>query len=1414
MEVVRRLLSELAGLDVKLVVEDGKLNCYAPKGALTPELADAIARCKPELLRVLAEEADAQGVAAAAIAEFPLSVGESTHYLLQQLNPLRSHAVPICVEVHADIDRAVLADAWDRLLDRHPILMARIVEREGVPVHRIDPACRAVLREEALPLERSEDVVAHFQARVLEPFDLQAGPLCRITLFTWGGGRVGLFVLIHHIVSDGFSSGVLLRALFDAYRDAAAGRPAPAPASACGYEAFVEWERTMLDSADGRKHADYWKAQLQGDLSGFRLLPDAPRPLPPGYEPEIVVDTLPDAVARRVREYCAAKSVLPSAFFLAVFQMLLHKYSGQKDIVAVMPVVVRPEERFRDEIGYFFNIVPLRANFEQPLTAAGLMQQMQGRVIDALFHGGYPFPLMMHRQKGSDAQDFRIYYAYQEFGNLSDPSFVALRREFGLVPFEGFRQKAEGDFDIAFEVFPEEGSFRIHLQSDPNLYPNDTIRALMAHFRVLLDGIGRDPDRPVAEYPIATEEDRRRVLQAWNDTPAGYPRDRCIHAFFLDNVAAMPDRPAVLFEGRTVSYRELGEATHALALVLQAHGVRPDTIVALCVERSVEMMTGITGILHAGGAYMPIDPDYPDDRVAWMLEDSNATVLLTQAKHRDRVAALAGEGMRVIALDADWDAVLREAATLAAQGRVVAEDVGPTNVAYVIFTSGSTGKPKGVLVEHRALVNRVHWMQKAYPMDHRDIVVQKTPYCFDVSVWEFVWPPMVGAALAFAVPNGHSDAQYMESLIRGVGVTTLHFVPSMLHTFLDNNREPCDSVRFVFCSGEALDRHSVDRYRKAFPNAALHNLYGPTEAAIDVTFYDCTKIEYPFVPIGAPIDNTRIYIVDAHNNPQPVGVPGELHIAGDNLARGYLNRPELTRERFIDNPFEPGARMYRTGDLARWLDDGNIQYLGRIDDQVKIGGVRIETGEIEANLNRHPAISESVVIARGPDGYKQLIAFYRAAGSREGDVVALAHGELRAHLLETLPEYMIPAAFVAMPAMPVTSNGKADRRALSKIEVGLESSREYVAPRNETERRLAEIWAYVFKEKGFVLEQAKIGVDDNFFELGGNSLLATQLLYRIRSAFGVELPVRALFEQVTIAQLADTIGRIAAGDARAAAAGPAVAIQPHGTGPAVFALPGVGGNVLSYRELSRALGPEQPFHAVEAIGLDGSTPPPDSVEATAQANLAAIRAIQPQGPYRLVGHSYGGVIAYEMARSLLAQGERVEYLALLDAATPEVLFAADAGAGDEAEDMRRLCAELAEQNGRRFDLSADALRAMPVDDVLVQLEQLGIPVDRDRYEALTAVFRANREAYRRYRPAPLPGPIEWHLFRATRSMPASGAWPGDYGWRAVAGAAPTLHDVDADHHSILHGAAVTMIAGVLAEASTRRAAGEAEEAVH
>ena len=771
------------------------------------------------------------------------------------------------------------------------------------------------------------------------------------------------------------------------------------------------------------------------------------------------------------------------------------------------------------------------------------------------------------------------------------------------------------------------------------------------HFVGLCRAIVARPAARIQELEYVGEEEKQRVLMEFNDTGVDYPRDKCIHDFFIEQVKQNPGAKAVVCGEEQLTYQQLYERSLDLAMYLQSVGVKPDSVVGLYMERSLEMMVGILGTVQAGGAYVPLDPGHPDERVAYMLEDSEAGIVLTQNKYKNKVRSLMVEEARIISLDGEWGEVSERAGRMRREGKQLRREAEAENAAYVIYTSGSTGKPKGVVVEHRALVNRIHWMQKRYGLEAGEVVLQKTPYSFDVSVWEFFWPMMVGATVVMAEPEGHKDVAYLEEVIEERQVTTLHFVPSMLHAYLENGRGECRSVKRIFSSGEELDRRSAEVYRKRFPEAALYNLYGPTEAAIDVTAYECQQLPEAFVPIGAPIANTQIYILDQRQNPQPIGVPGELYIAGEGLARGYLNRPELTRERFVTNPFAPETRMYRTGDRARWLEDGNIQYLGRMDTQVKIRGFRIELGEIEARLNQHPEIEDSVVIVRGEESNKQLIAFYRARHTQADHIVELGNEELRGHLLRTLPEYMVPGGFVSLAAIPLNANGKVDRRALARMEVKIGSTEEYVAPRNQGEKQLVEIWAEVLK-----LAPEKIGVHDNFFELGGHSLLAVQLMAKINNHFGQLLPLGVIFAAPNISELAQLIS-----NREASSSGILVPIQTHGNAPPIFGVPGVGGNVLSLQPLIRALGTNQPFYGLQAVGLDGSTLPFNRVEETARANIEALKTVQRVEPYKLLGHSYGGVVAPWNGKNASRGGREISRLILLDAVAPSL----DAAAGTE-----------------------------------------------------------------------------------------------------------------------------------------------------
>jgi amino acid adenylation domain-containing protein len=613
---------------------------------------------------------------------------------------------------------------------------------------------------------------------------------------------------------------------------------------------------------------------------------------------------------------------------------------------------------------------------------------------------------------------------------------------------------------------------------------------------------------PVLSLPILPPSKRHQVLELFNATQVAYPQEKLIHELFEEQVEQTPDATAVVYENQSLTYGELNGRANQLARYLAEQAVGPDQLVGICVERSLEMVVGLMGILKAGGAYVPLDPAYPPERLQYMLEDAAPKVLLIQERLRGRLPHSAA---KVIALDQDWSEIARQSSDNPNRRTL---DLRPDHLAYVIYTSGSTGQPKGAMNEHRAVVNRLQWMQDQYRLGDADRVLQKTPYSFDVSVWEFFWTLMSGARLIVARPEGHKDPSYLRELIEETGVTTLHFVPSMLQSFLGQHRSgECPSVRHVVCSGEELSAALQRKCFECLPQAALSNLYGPTEAAVDVTVWECSAEDQGArVPIGRPISNIQMYLLDRHGQPVPIGVAGEIYIGGVGVARGYLNRPELTGERFVKDPFsaDPQGRMYKTGDLGRWRADGTIEYLGRNDHQVKIHGFRIELGEIEAQLARHALVKEAVVLAReDAPGERRLVAYVIAADAETPPSVE----SLRTHLKTVLPEHMVPSAFVMLEHLPLTSNGKLDRRALPTPELGAYVSRQYEAPQGEVEEILVGIWQSL-------LGIERVGRHDNFFELGGHSLSAIRLVTRIAERFSVRLSVAAVFNQPTIRQMA------------------------------------------------------------------------------------------------------------------------------------------------------------------------------------------------------------------------------------------------------------------------------------------------------
>ncbi|MBD2362774.1 amino acid adenylation domain-containing protein [Anabaena minutissima FACHB-250] len=721
-----------------------------------------------------------------------------------------------------------------------------------------------------------------------------------------------------------------------------------------------------------------------------------------------------------------------------------------------------------------------------------------------------------------------------------------------------------------------------------------------------------------------------------NATQRDYDLSQSLHELFTAQVERTPNAIAVTFEQQQLTYQELNNRANQLAHYLQTLEIKLETLVAVCVERSLEMVVCLLGILKAGGAYVPIDPEYPQERIAYMLEDSQVKVLLTQEKLLTQIPQ---HQAHTICIDTEWKKISTQPNTNLKSG------VKPDNLAYVIYTSGSTGKPKGAMNTHKGICNRLLWMQETYQINSTDSVLQKTPFSFDVSVWEFFWTLLTGARLVIAQPGGHRDSSYLINLIIQEQITTLHFVPSMLQIFLASRGvEKCTSIKRVICSGEALPLDLQNRFFERL-DCELHNLYGPTEAAIDVTFWQCQKhSSLKTVPIGRPIANTQIYILDEHLQPVDFGVIGEIYIGGVGVARGYLNRAELTEEKFIPNPFKDSKiaskYLYKTGDLARYLPDGNIEYIGRTDYQIKIRGYRIEIGEIENVLSLHPQVREAVIIARTDNtAEKQLIA-YITYNSEKPTLNSLRH-----FLKSQLPDFMIPAAFVMLETLPLTPSGKVDRKALPQPDIShFSESNDFVAPRNQVEAQLVKIWSEI-------LNLPQIGVKDNFFALGGDSLKALHLISRIEQHFSKEIPLATLLTNPVITDLAIVI-QDSNNQIRHS---PLVPIQPQGTKQPFFCIHPAGGHVLCYFKLANYVGNEQPFYGLQAQGFYEEEEPLTRIEDMASLYVKTILEFQPQGSYQVGGWSFGGVVAYEVAQQLKRQGKEVSLLAILDSYVPILL---------------------------------------------------------------------------------------------------------------------------------------------------------------
>jgi amino acid adenylation domain-containing protein len=1161
----------------------------------------------------------------------PTSFAQQRLWFLGRLEPDNSaYNIPRPLRINGELNVPVLRQTLNEILARHEVLRGSFDLVDGRPVQVIAPRVNIdlpVIDLEGLSdNERAAEVSRLAIADADRPFDLTRAPLLRGCLLRLAEREHVLLLTMHHIVSDGWSIGILVREIAAIYQAINAGEPAGLPELPIQYADFARWQRDWLRGEVLEEQLSYWKQQLSGAPAVLDLPIARPRPAMQTMRGSHLSSELSLRLNGALSELSRREGVTLFMTLLAAFQTVLSRYSGQDDFVIGSPIAGRNRAELEGLIGFFVNSLPLRTSLAGNPSFRELLGRVKETALGAYAHQDLPFEKMVEGLQPPRSLSyppiFQIMFALQNQPaarfSLPGLDLAPLKREFDTAKF-----------DLTLFMTEHADGLGCWLEYNTDLFEQATIRRLLVHFETLLNGIVADPDQLIGELPLLEEDERRQVLVDWNHTQADYPSAQCIHQLFAEQVAKTPDAIAVACEDQQLTYAQLNRKANQLAHYLTGLGVGPEITVGLYLERGLDVVVGLLGILKAGGAYVPLDPAFPKERLQFMFQDSNLAVLLTQ---ESLIADSPSHSAKVVRIDADWETIAKEREEDPAAGPDI------ENLAYVIYTSGSTGLPKGVQVTHRALTNLLWSMRQQPGINSTDVLLSVTTLSFDIAGLEFYLPLIAGARLEILSQEPVAEGTRLKERLEQGDVTVMQATPAGWRMLVDLGWQGSRNLK-ILCGGEALP----DALRKDLlaRGAELWNMYGPTEATIWSTAQRIESTEEP-ITIGRPIANTQVYVLDRSKNPTPIGVPGELHIGGVGLARGYLNNPDLTAAKFIANERGDlaGSRLYQTGDFARYLADGTIECLGRIDNQVKLRGFRIEPGEIEAVLRTHSDIRDAVVMLReSPKGNQALVA-YVVAESIDSTQAQNLTAALRTLLKTKLPDYMVPSYFVLLAELPLTPNGKIDRKALplpDRSYLGSEQARS--APRNQVEEQLARIW----KE---LLELEQVGVTDNFFELGGHSLLAVRLLSEIEKVFGQKIPLVSLFRHTTIESLAEELSHVV----ETTAWPTLVEIQKGDNRPPLFCVSMPNVNALGYVALARHLGAEQSVYGLQAQypeDLQGEHSQ-KAVEELATEYLDAIRTKAPHGPYQFVGMCRGAHIAFEMARRLRDQGEEVSLVGILD----------------------------------------------------------------------------------------------------------------------------------------------------------------------
>lgn len=1052
-----------------------------------------------------------------------LSYGQRSMWHMYHLAPTSAaYNRSFAARVVAGLDVPALHRSFQGLVDRHASLRTRFRSADGVPVQEVLTRLSVDFQERDASRWTAEELTKTIEIEANRPFDLGCeGPL-RVRLFTGTPQGNVLLVTLHHISCDFWSLVMLLEELGVLYAAEHLGAEAYLPECVVRYTDYARWETGLVEGPIGERAWRYWQAKLAGELPVINLPTDQPRPPVQTFAGGVYFSEIAPGLVGKLRSLARTHRVTLYTTLLATFEVLLHRYTGQTDILLGSAATSRTRAEFQDIVGFFVNIVVMRALLGVGMTFKEFMAQVQRDVLEAVEHQVLPFPLLVERlqpkRDPSHSPLFDVLFAYdrpQRREMRGVARFAAGRggelMNLGGLVLESYplRQRS-AMYDLTLLVYDAEDALLLSWEYNTDLFNHDTVARMAGHFRTLLEAVVADPLARISDLPLLTPLEQRRILTDWNATTMKYPRDRCLHQLFEDQVVRAPDSVALIHGDLNLTYAELNERANRLARALERQGVGPEILVGICMERSPDAVVGLLGILKSGGAYVSLSPTDPPERLAFMLEDTSLPLLLTQERLLHRLPQHSAQAM---CLQREWKTIERQGCDNPNCR------VDPENLAYVIYTSGSTGRPKGVAITHRGIVNNVIDMNTRFGVGSSDRILSLSSLSFDMSVYELLG--VLGAGAATVLPSDELDVAHWAGLIKQHRITIWHTAPAVLSMLLNFAEGHADidisSIRVAVLGGDWIPVPLPDRLKSLAPGVEVISLGGATEASIHSIMYCIGTVspEWKSIPYGRPLANQTAFILDARHQVLPVGIPGELYLGGIGLARGYAKRPELTAERFLPCPFaEPGSQMYRTGDLARYQSDGTIELLGRMDFQVKIRGFRIEIGEVELALRTHSTVKEAAVVDREDRDDKRLLAYVVPATGQE-----LAVNALREHLRQTLPAYMIPSNFIVMSSLPLSANGKVDRRALPAPEQVLaEVTAQLGAPRTSLEKLLSDIWRDL-------LGAQHVGVHDNFFDLGGHSLLAMQLVARIRAACGVELPLRAVFEARTLSEIAVAILR-------------------------------------------------------------------------------------------------------------------------------------------------------------------------------------------------------------------------------------------------------------------------------------------------